>query len=110
MKKILIGLAIAGTGYAIYTLGKNGKYNHLKFSAEDIPAPVKRKLKESASVSADALNASGVKVDEALVHIAKLVGKNEKHTQELIAKIGTMSDAKKKKLIKLTGKINKKIS
>lgn len=110
MKKLLMGLVIAGAGYAVYALNKSGKYNHLKVSADDIPEPVKTKLKASAAVSADALKHSSEKVDEALVHIAKIVGKDEERVQELIAKVGTMSEAKKKELLELIGKFHKKTS
>lgn len=110
MKKLLMGLAVAGAGYAVYALSKSGKLNHMKLSPEDLPEPVKRKLKESAAVSADALKNSSEKVDEALVHIAKIVGSDEERVQELIAKIGTMSEAKKKELLELIGKFHKKTS
>lgn len=110
MKKLLIGIAVAGAGYALYALGKSGKYNHLKMSANDLPDPLKKKIQETTSVSADALKTSGDKVDDILVHLAKIIGKDEDRVQELIAKIGTMSEAKKKELLKLTGKLNKKLA
>jgi hypothetical protein len=110
MKKLFIGLALVGTGIAVYALTKGNHDNHLNLSAKDIPAPVKRKIKESASASAHALNASGEKMDDILVHIAKLIGKDEERIQELIGKIGSMSEAKKKELLKLTGKLNRKLA
>lgn len=110
MKKLFVGLAFAGTGYAVYALSKSGKCNNLKFSVNDIPDPLKKKAKESAAISADAIKNSGDKIDDFLVQVAKVIGRDDARVQELIAKIGTMSDAKKKELLKLTGKLNKKLS
>lgn len=109
MKKLLMLLAIAGAG--AFAAKKLGRDNHLKMSAQDIPDPVKKQLRNAVTISTKALTASSklsaAKLDFLITKAAKTIGKDDAKAKDLAHKISNVTAVKSRIIERSAAKVNK---
>lgn len=109
MKKLLIMLAIAGAG--VFAAKKFGGDNHLKMSAQDIPDPVKKQLRNAVTVSEKALTTSSkmsaAKLDFLITKAAKVIGKDDAKAKSLAHKVSNVALIKSRIIERSAAKVNK---